>query len=297
MPGIFYRPLPRRSFLRFSALGAAAIATGYHSIHAGASSDDEFHLALLSDTHIPAEPPNGHRGFDPTANLRQVIPGVVEAKPAGIIINGDAARLEGKPGDYAALKQILEPAAAVSPIFIGLGNHDDRDEFREVFPPAASHAQAINGKHVLVVEHPVVRVLVLDSLLYVNKSAGLLGLNQRNWLAGYLPDRADRPIVLFVHHTLKDGDGDLLDVERLFELLKPHPQVKAVFYGHSHVWETGQRDRVQLINLPAVGYNFRDQDPVGWVDARFRKDQVSLTLHAIAGNRTDDGRQFTVRWS
>jgi hypothetical protein len=61
-----------------------------------------------------------------------------------------------------------------------------------------------------------------------------------------------------------------LDTDRLFDLLRPHRHVKAIFYGHSHVWELGRHDRLQLINLPAVGYNFNDKDPVGWVDARFR---------------------------
>jgi hypothetical protein len=35
---------------------------------------------------------------------------------------------------------------------------------------------------------------------------------------------------------------------------------------------------------------------VGWVDARFRADGVSLTLRAIAGNRADDGKETLVRW-
>jgi len=29
---------------------------------------------------------------------------------------------------------------------------------------------------------------------------------------------------------------------------------------------------------------------VGWVDARFRRDGVGLTLHAIGGNRAQDGQ-------
>jgi hypothetical protein len=124
----------------------------------------------------------------------------------------------------------------------------------------------------------------------------LLGKNQRDWLAAYLPRMTDRPVVVFVHHTLNDGDGSLLDAERLFALLEPHRHVKAIFYGHSHVWELGERSRIKLINLPAVGYNFRDQDPVGWVDARFHPDGVTLALRAIAGNRDQDGRATTVRW-
>jgi 3',5'-cyclic AMP phosphodiesterase CpdA len=129
-----------------------------------------------------------------------------------------------------------------------------------------------------MIEHPTVRIIQLDSLLYVNQVAGLLGRDQRRWLTEFLPATDQRPTVLVVHHTLSDGDGDLLDVNQLFAIIQPHRQVKAIFYGHSHVWEIGERQGVKLINLPAVGYNFRDQDPVGWVEARFHPDGVALTL-------------------
>jgi hypothetical protein len=35
---------------------------------------------------------------------------------------------------------------------------------------------------------------------------------------------------------------------------------------------------------------------VGWVEARFRPDGVSLTLRALAGNRTDDGQTSFLEW-
>jgi 3',5'-cyclic AMP phosphodiesterase CpdA len=166
-----------------------------------------------------------------------------------------------------------------------------------VFPGGGDGAPQIPDRHVMVIEHAVVRIVILDSLLNVNKVEGLLGQRQRAWLAGYLPRAADRPVVLMVHHTLGDGDGDLLDADRLFALIRPHRQVKAVFYGHSHVWSLAQRQGVRLVNLPAVGYNFRDQDPVGWVTAKFQRDGVLLTLHAFAGQRSEDGRTTRIRWA
>jgi hypothetical protein len=72
--------------------------------------------------------------------------------------------------------------------------------------------------------------------------------------------------------------------------------VKAIFYGHSHVWEFKQHDRLQLVNLPAVGYNFKDGDPVGWVDARFDPNGVSLTLRVLIGKHADDKRVRRLDW-
>jgi len=296
MPGLHHHPIDRRSFLKVTSLGAAAIATLGSDGLAAESGSGELHLALLSDTHIPGDRMNGHRGFNPWENLRKVAPDVVASKPEGVLLCGDAARLSGLPEDYRELKFLLEPVAAIAPVYIGLGNHDDRAEFLKVFPGAPGSANPVKGKHILVIEHPVVRIVMLDSLYLVNQVAGLLGRNQRQWLADYLPTHADRPVVVFVHHTVGDGDGDLLDSDRMFAVLRSHRHVKALFFGHSHVWEQTRRDGLQLVNLPATGYNFRDQDPVGWVQARFQPGGVDLTLHAIGGNTADHGRTTPIRW-
>lgn len=298
MPIIFDSRHARRDFLKISSLaGAAVVLAGCRTSSASASGGGpEFHLALLSDTHIPADPSEAYRGFKPWENLQAVVPQVVAARPEGVIVCGDAARLEGKVADYEQVRALLGPVAAVAPVYLGLGNHDDRANFRKVFAAPSGTLADAGGKHVTVIEHPTVRAIVLDSLLYVNQTAGLLGRAQREWLTRQLPQLSDRPVVLFVHHTLGENDGELLDAEKLFAIVRPHRHVKAIFFGHSHVWASLRRERLNLINLPAVGYNFNDQQPVGWVDARFRPDGVSLTLRALAGNRTDDGRTTFVPW-
>ena len=104
MPGLFYQPVQRRNFLKItSAAGAAALISGCQSTASRQQSGAEgksLHLALLSDTHIPADRMNGSRGFNPWENLKTVVPQVQEARPDGVILCGDAARLEGLEGDY-----------------------------------------------------------------------------------------------------------------------------------------------------------------------------------------------------
>lgn len=300
MPGMYFQPIPRRRFLKTTVLAGAATVLHGTRMPARAAHSDEVHLALLSDTHVgPGERAKDPRGFDPCAQLRGVVPGIIAGAPRGVILNGDAASREGLTEDYRELKALLDPLSRVAPVYIGLGNHDHRDNFKEVFTSPAGRDAGVRNHQVLIVEEPSVRFLVLDSLLYVSKAAGLLREHQRFWLAEYLRTHDDRPVVLFVHHTLGDGDGDLLDAGRLFEILRPRRQVKAVFYGHSHSWDIGGRQGVKLINLPSLGYNFgkggKDQ-PVGWVDARSRRDGVDPTLHAIAGNRAQDGRTTRISW-
>jgi len=298
MPGLFHEPIGRRRFLRTTFVGAAGMVFGSCRTFSGPGGGRrEFHLALLSDTHIPADPENGYRGFSPRENLRRAVAEALAAEAEAMVVSGDAARTDGAIEDYQELRRLLEPAAARMPIAIGLGNHDHRENLLRVFPEQPGLRPPVEHRHVLVIEHGVVRVIVLDSLLYVNQVAGLLGQAQRDWLAGYLPTIADRPAVLVVHHSPGNGDWELLDADRLFQILRPHRHVKAVFHGHTHAWGLGRRHDVDLVNLPSVGFNFRDQDPVGWVEARFLDDGVHLVLHAIGGSRAEDGRGVELAWT
>jgi 3',5'-cyclic-AMP phosphodiesterase len=297
MPVVSVRPRDRRAFLETVTLGGAALLAS--AFRGGAPSDAsrrELHLALLSDTHVPGDRRSGYRGMNPWENLHTVAAQVAAARPDGVLVCGDAARQEGRVEDYQELRALLAPVAAVSPVHVALGNHDDRESFLKVFPDPPGVRAPVEGRHVTVIEHEALRVVVLDSLLYVDRVAGLLGRAQRAWLEGFLPKIADRPAVLFVHHPPSDGDGDLLDGDRLLALARANPHVKALFHGHAHVWSVGRRDGLPVVSLPAVGYSFDDAQPVGWVDARFRADGVSLTLRAIAGNRADDGKETLVAW-
>jgi Icc protein len=299
MPGLFYQPITRRRFLAASAKAVSAVAVAVKLDAFGnqaAGSAAELRLALLSDTHIPADPKNEFRKFLPWENLQTIVPQVAQSQPAGVVICGDAARLSGELADYEELKKLLSPLAAQRPVYIGLGNHDNRDNFFKIFDAITGQRATVTDKHVLVVEHPQVRLLILDSLLYVNKVAGLLGKAQSEWLEGFLRQSDQKPIVLFVHHTLGDNDGDLLDVDRLFRIIGPHSKVKALFYGHSHEYSFRERQGIHLVNLPAVGYNFDDKEPVGWVEAVFGSKGVALTLRAFGGNRANDGKTTSISW-
>lgn len=297
MPIYWSQNHTRRQFLRLAALGGAGLVMRSRGAAEGSKAEvREAKLALLSDTHIPADPAGAYRGFRPVENLQRALPEVRSWSPEAAVICGDAARLEGRVEDYRRLKTMLAPLAEETAMAIAMGNHDDRLSFREVFTEPSPHRRQVADRQVLVLEWPVVRCVVLDSLLFVNKTPGHLGKAQREWLRRFLWEADRRPVVLFVHHPPDDGDGNLLDSERLWALIRPHEQVKAVFYGHTHVRHHGEWDRVQLINLPAMGYNFRDDQPVGWEAARFGSDGVDLTLHTVGGNQTDSGRTVSIAW-
>jgi 3',5'-cyclic AMP phosphodiesterase CpdA len=298
MAEIFYKSMNRRTFIKtgLTAVGAlTAVVTGC-SPALRKSVKRPARWALLADTHIPEDVDNNYRGFYPYQNLQKVIPDIISASPDGVVIAGDLARLTGQLGDYDNLKKLLSPIAEKRPVFMALGNHDNRENFVKVFDEIPGEKQPVKGKHIVVVNNPTTRLIILDSLFYVNKVPGLLGKAQRQWLENYLKECDDTPTILCFHHTLTDNDDALLDVPRLFSTIKPIRKVKAIMYGHSHEYKFSEFEGIHLINLPAVGYNFSDAEPVGWVQANLTAKGGDFTLHAIAGSKNRDGSVTRLTW-
>jgi Icc protein len=298
MAGVYYKSIDRRDFIKTGLGGLAAlIALGAgSSLGLSKNENEATRWVFLADTHIPEDVSDNYRGFYPYQNLQSTIPQILSVQPDAVAIAGDLARLEGKVGDYTNLKKLLNPLAEKKPIFLALGNHDNRDNFLGLFSSTPGKRQSVGGKHVVVVKMPPIRLIILDSLFYVNKAPGLLGKAQRQWLEDYLRNCDDTPTILCFHHTLGDNDGDLLDVLRLFDLIKPVRKVKAVLYGHSHEYGYSELEGIHLINLPAMGYNFSDTQPIGWVEARLTAKGGDFTLHVVTGNKDKDGRVTNLTW-
>jgi Icc protein len=298
MAEAFFRSMDRRSFIQTGLAAFGTLVTLNSGCGTGLIKADEqqVNLALLADTHIPEDVENNYRGFYPYQNLQKVVPEIISASPDGVFIAGDLARLTGESGDYANLKKLLSPVAEKTPVFMGLGNHDDRQNFLKVFNETPGEKPAVKGKHITIIEKAPVRLIMLDSLLYTNKVPGLLGKAQRQWLENYLKECDEMPTILCFHHTLSDGDGDLLDVPRLYSMIAPIRKVKAIVYGHSHEYGFSEFEGIHLINLPATGYNFSDSDAVGWVQARLTNRGGDFVLHAVAGNKEHDGSVTKLAW-
>jgi len=289
--------IDRRQFLRASLAAAGGVMMlGRRNWANDRAQAKEARWAFLSDTHVPADPENNYRGFYPYRNLQKVVTQIAADLPEGAIITGDLARLEGLVGDYANAAKLLAPITERRPVCMALGNHDHRANFLNAFNNPGGAKQAVQGKHVVIADAGPARLIVLDSLMFVNKVPGLLGQAQRSWLRSYLSTSDDQPTLLFFHHTLGEGDGDLLDAPRLFDIILPASNVKALIFGHSHAYSYTEFEGVHLINLPATGYNFNDAQPVGWVEARLAAGGAEFVLHTVGGNTASDGQVTTLRW-
>jgi 3',5'-cyclic AMP phosphodiesterase CpdA len=287
--------LDRRAFLTRTLVGAASLSVA--SRFAAADPKSSVHWAILSDTHIAADKADTYRSFHPHENLQEVLSQVRSGRFDLMLINGDLARMQGQPGDYEMLTGYLEPITARLPLAITLGNHDDRKNARGAVASISGEVQPVEKKLVTLIDAGPVDFILLDSLMVTNIAAGQLGQSQRDWLSGYLGEKKAKPAVVFVHHNLDpEDDNALVDASRLLDILRPASRVKAVFFGHTHAWKHEKQGGLHLVNVPAVGYNFKDSEPVGWTAAEFSASGAKLTLTAIAGNMQPNGQVLDLAW-
>jgi len=295
MSSIVDREWNRRQFLK----AALAVAGGIVNVEPqecwGAERDEATQWAFLSDIHISHNRKNHYRGFTPYRNLQTVIDQVLPSQPEGVVITGDIARLIGGAGDYKNAKGLLRPLTDRWPLYMAVGNHDSRGNFLRAFQDADPAMSASAGKHIVTVDAGPVRLVLLDSLLFINMSWGLVGGTQRAWLSEYLRFFDDKPVLVCIHHDFARGTS-LLDARPLLNLVRPMPHVKAIVHGHSHSFHIMEFDGIHIINLPATGYNLHDEDPIGWVEARLTPTEGRFVLHAIGGNTDQDGYTDTLRW-
>lgn len=280
--------IDRRTFLKSTLVAGLAAR-----LHADTPAPSRW--ALVSDTHCPADPKDVYRGFYAHDGLKKAAGAVADSKAEFCAISGDLARLTGQPADYEAFRELVAPITGKMPVGLTLGNHDHRANFQKAFASPNGTRQTVARKHVTTFEWTDLRAVFLDSLLETNVTPGQLGTAQRNWLGEYV--RADqRPALLFVHHDFKDQDGSLVDSAKLLQTIAPLRQVKAVFYGHSHEYKVEQHEGIYLVNVPSTAYNFRDSEPVGWMEMTLSKTGADLLLHATAGNTGMNGTKAPLKW-
>lgn len=287
----------RRGFLAGS-VGAAAGLLSLRSLAGAAADVDANAFALLADTHVDADPATVARGVNMNDHCRRAVRQVLalDRRPGAVMINGDAAYLDGRAGDYEQLDRCLRPLfEADIPVHITMGNHDDRGPFYGVMQRMRPESPPLAGWHVDVLETEHANWFLVDSLDQVNVTPGRLGERQRAWLDEALAALPDKPALVVGHHYPEDGNGNgLQDSDAMFDIFARHEHVKAYVFGHSHRWHNAERDGVRLINLPAVAYVFNDRETSGWVLGRTSRDGLELEYQALDGEHRYHGQRVEV---
>ena len=296
-------PASRRRFVQVS-LATAAVTLGCPTLMATTEESADY-WAMLADTHIAANKNAISRGANMFNNLNKIIDELLaeKNKPLGVIINGDCARLKGRPKDYATFRTAVDRITAAGlPVHMTMGNHDDRGPFYGAFKKQQPDAVLVDGKHVAMLPGRHANLFLVDSLNIVNQVAGKLGKTQLQWLAKSLAEHSDKTAIVIGHHdpqflpegSTKKVDG-LADTKEFMEVLHSQPHVQAYFYGHTHDWKlTKTSDGVHLVNQPPCAYVFKAKRPNGWVRLKVQAETLGVELRALNKQHPQHGESHTL---
>jgi len=294
-----YRRISRRHFMASSLAGAVALGWGA-KLRAQEPRPDRW--VLLADIHIPADrdQANGKPPIKPVEKFAAMRSEVLalDYRPDGVIIAGDCVYLHGQHEDYVTLKGEVQPFVdAGIPLHLSMGNHDNREQFWEVFAEHQKYsANTVEGKHAYILDAPRATWFVLDSNRETNYTPGEFGEAQLEWLANELDQRPDKPALLIAHHY-PEGKNGLLDFAAFWDVILPRKQVKAYIYGHSHAWSEQQREGIHFINLPGMAWLFSTEGvPRAWVEAAIHDDRAEFNVHVMNDVTLPQDGKYTFPW-
>lgn len=192
-------------------------------------------IVQITDTHLV---PPGQRlhGLDPQSRLEACVADICEnhADAELCIHTGDLAH-KGEIASYRLLRECL--SGLPIPIHYMVGNHDDRDNLRKVFPEVASDDA---GFIQTALDVTAGRLILLDTMEQHEKY-GTFCDGRAAWLKAQLETCENRPAFLFMHHPpFKIGipSTDRIRLTRGAELfaetITPFSNIRHIFLGHTH---------------------------------------------------------------
>lgn len=160
-------------------------------------------IAQFSDTHIK---PEGHLAYsvvDTHQMLAQAIDHLLHLpqQPDVMVISGDLVDA-GSVIEYERLAALL--ARLPMPVLMVPGNHDDRDNMRQVFRDHPGISTQGFWQFALQHDGWPVRIVGLDTVM-PGDSAGSLCDERLSWLESVLTQAPDTPTLMVMHHPLHHG--------------------------------------------------------------------------------------------
>lgn len=264
-------------------------------------------LIHLTDTHF-VPPGKTLYGGDPQANLAAAVEDINRhhADADLAVVTGDLTHY-GEPEAFELLAQTLSPLKP--PLHLLIGNHDDREVFRQCFPD-----QALDGdgfvQSTVDTEHG--RLIFLDTVLD-GSHAGRYCEARRSWLAEQLERAAgdDLAVFLFMHHPpfkigLPPLDAiSLQEPEAFAATLTPHiARIRHLFLGHIHRPLAGSWQGIPISSLRSMNHqswlDFEETEaiagsfePPAYSVVLIEPQQVIVHFH----DYLDDSLKFSLRKS
>jgi Icc protein len=177
----------------------------------------------VTDPHLTADDTCLY-GIDPAERLRLAIADIGRecADAAFVVVTGDLVHGGARAG-YERLRAILGGLGC--PYHLLAGNHDDRDNMRQVFPDCGTTAEGF-VQYAFDTDAGV--FIALDTQTE-NSHEGSLCPTRLAWLEDTMNRHAGRPVYLFMHHPPFRLNGR----ERLRDLIAGS-DTRHMFFGHLH---------------------------------------------------------------
>jgi Icc protein len=225
-------------------------------------------IVQVTDTHLEQQTGGTLLGMDTDASLGHVLDLVRSAarKPDLLLATGDIAN-HASAEAYGRARDAFDTLGV--PWAWLPGNHDEFDPMQRVLGRGEAMVRAVRTPHW--------QVLLLDSTV-PGQVGGRLGAEELA-LLGQLLDEAPalHALVCLHHQPVPIGcawldEQMVADDEAFFAVLRRHPQVRLVLWGHVHQEFAGERDGIALRATPSSCIQFAPSS------AGFRVDEQSPGL-------------------
>ena len=223
-------------------------------------------IAQISDTHIALDTPDADRRIQDFAQTITDI-NALDPPPDVIIHTGDIVH-NGRQDEYAQAVSIMAKARA--PVYVMVGNKDDRANLREAFSPCG-YLGANSGFIDYAIDDYPVRLIVLDTL-NPGSNKGDFCRERINRFIDLIDAGSSKPIAVFTHHPpfeVSVGPDpfhfETPDImSELRRALQHSDRVVAIFSGHVHRAASGHVERIPATVMPCIATTLRKGDyPVG----------------------------------
>lgn len=194
----------------------------------------------ISDTHFRIryqEPKNDYeeilyRMNDPIDNLKKCLRNIFLPEIDMVAITGDLCDA-GSFEDYARFRKITQELFGDKPVFVTLGNHDDKANFKKAWREEVDENPYHYVKNFLGYT-----IIGFDNSVFHNPN-GYVDDERLQWLQKQL-SQAKNPVILLMHHHLHDHPGvkPLPNKEKLEKIIADS-KVVMILCGHSHAAYAG----------------------------------------------------------
>ena len=216
-------------------------------------------IAQISDTHIALDTPDADRRLSDFADTIADI-NALDPAPDVIIHTGDVVH-NGRKDEYAAAATILAKARA--PVYVMVGNKDDRANLRAVFSGCEYLSRRLGFVDYAIEDFPV-RLVALDTLNPDSNRGDFCEQRFRN-LHDLIGSDNSKPVAVFLHHPpfeVTVGPHPLhFDAEetmlRLRRALQQSGRVVAIFSGHVHRFTAGSVGNIPASVMTAIATTLR----------------------------------------